>query len=76
MNNRAILLVLLTVLHLSAHATEYNVLGFGAKGDGLTLDTAPMQAAIDQCSAEGGGTLLIPGGQILPADRFSRNSHS
>ena len=48
MKTRIILLVLLTILHISAHTTEYNVLGFGAKGDGLTMDTSPVQAAIDQ----------------------------
>lgn len=65
MKIRTISLVLLTILHFSIHAKEYSVLGFGAKGDGSTKDTAPVQAAIDQCSAEGGGTVVIPGGSTV-----------
>jgi polygalacturonase len=38
---------------------------FGAAGDGITLDTEAVQAAIDRCTAEGGGTVLIPSGRIV-----------
>jgi Pectate lyase superfamily protein len=38
----------------------YNIRDFGAKGDGKTLDTAAVQAAIDSCSKDGGGTVLAP----------------
>jgi hypothetical protein len=37
---------------------------FGAKGDGTTLDTAAIQAAIDAC-APTGGTVLLSGGTFL-----------
>ena len=43
----------------------YNVRDFGAKGDGQALDTAAIQAAINQCSADGGGTVLLPQGVFL-----------
>ena len=42
---------------------EYNVLNFGAAGDGLTNDTAAIQAAIDACSRTG-GRVLFPGGHV------------
>lgn len=41
---------------------EYNVLNFGAVGDGLTTDTAAIQAAIDACANAGGGKVVLPGG--------------
>jgi len=41
-----------------------NVLDCGAVGDGVTLDTTAIQAAIDQVYAFGGGAVLIPGGQV------------
>ncbi len=43
----------------------YNVRDFGAKGDGATLDTAAVQAAIDACTKEQGGTVLVPAGIFL-----------
>jgi hypothetical protein len=43
----------------------YNVSGFGAKGDGKTLDTIAIQAAIDACTNDRGGTVLIPAGDFL-----------
>jgi len=46
-------------------AHTYNVREYGAKGDGSTLDTAAVQAAIDRCTAEGGGTVLVPAGTFV-----------
>src|SRR5581483_7137044 len=43
----------------------YNIRDFGAKGDGKTLDTAALQAAIDACTADGGGTVLVPAGTFV-----------
>jgi Glycosyl hydrolases family 28 len=42
-----------------------NVRDYGAKGDGITLDTAALQAAVDACTREGGGTVLVPAGIFL-----------
>jgi hypothetical protein len=43
----------------------YNVVDFGAKGDGKTLDTHALQSAIDACHQDQGGTVLIPAGVFV-----------
>lgn len=48
---------------LGAHV--YNVRDFGAKGDGKTLDSAALQSAVDACTRDGGGTVLVPAGVFL-----------
>ena len=46
-------------------ARTYNVRDFGARGDGKTLDTAAVQAAIDACARDRGGTVVVPAGDFL-----------
>jgi Glycosyl hydrolases family 28/Pectate lyase superfamily protein len=42
--------------------SNYNVVEFGAAGDGIRKDTASIQEAIDSCSADGGGVVYFPSG--------------
>ena len=49
----------------AADKPALNVLDFGAKGDGVTKDTAAIQKALDNCAASGGGTVLLPEGVFL-----------
>lgn len=37
----------------------------GAVGDGTTLNTQSLQAAIDRCAASGGGVVVLPAGTYL-----------
>src|SRR5437868_13139566 len=46
-------------------AKIYNIRDLGAKGDGTTLDTAAVQAAIDAAARDGGGTVLVPAGDFV-----------
>ncbi|MGC9523514.1 MAG: glycoside hydrolase family 28 protein, partial [Anaerolineae bacterium] len=45
--------------------STYNVRDYGAVGDGETLDTAAMQAAIEACGGAGGGTVTVPAGTYV-----------
>ena len=41
-------------------SADYNVMDFGAKGNGTADDAAAIQQAIDRCSADGGGRVVLP----------------
>ena len=45
--------------------TDLDVLDFGAVGDGETNDAPAIQAAIDGCSAAGGGRVVVPSGRTF-----------
>ena len=40
----------------------FNIITFGAKPDGVTLNSVSINAAIDACNKKGGGVVLIPAG--------------
>src|SRR6266567_1419014 len=43
----------------------YNIRGFGAKGDGKTIDTPAINKAIETAASAGGGTVHFPAGIYL-----------
>jgi polygalacturonase len=48
-----------------AAVTHYNVIDFGAKGDGKTLDSPSINKAIDAAATKGGGMVYFPAGNYL-----------
>jgi polygalacturonase len=56
---------------ISAHALDSshscNPRAYGAKGDGVSKDTTAIQAAIDACELQGGGTVRLIAGTYLSA---------
>lgn len=63
---KPVLIILFVVfLKSSAFAEEYNILKFGSLGDGKTLNTESIQAAIDKAANSGGGKVIIPEGKFL-----------
>src|SRR5258707_15870948 len=43
----------------------FSIRDFGARGDGATLDTTAINAAIEACATKGGGQVLFPPGRYL-----------
>ena len=69
-----ILVPLAAALGLPAADLWHSVRAEGATGDGVTLDTKAIQAAIDKCAREGGGTVVLPAGRYLAGTiRFRSN---
>ncbi len=58
---RAVLLALCWVA-VSAQGAPYNVIDYGAIGDGSANDTKAINAAIESASKDGGGTVYFPAG--------------
>ena len=43
-------------------ARDYNIVSYGAKSDTTFLSTSALQHAIDDCSKDGGGRVVVPAG--------------
>lgn len=58
-----------------AQTNIYNVLNYGAKGDGITDDAKAIQQAIDICSANGGGRVWLPTNHVFMAGPIQLKSN-
>ena len=56
-------LLITNVLHAGTPA--FNIADFGARNDGITLNTDAIQRAIDAAHKAGGGVVLVPRGRFL-----------
>ena len=66
--------LLITDLTFASTKPYYNVIEYGAKGDGQTADTKAIQKAIDQCNKNGGGTVEFPAGTYLTGTITLKNN--
>src|ERR1043165_1193328 len=48
----------------------FAVTDHGARGDGKTLNTSAIQAAVDACARAGGGSVVITSGEFLSGAIF------
>ncbi|WP_342648589.1 glycoside hydrolase family 28 protein [Mucilaginibacter sp. CSA2-8R] len=53
---------------------DYNVLDFGAKGDGVTKNTAAFKKAIESCNAAGGGRVVVPAGKFFTGPVYLKSN--
>ena len=54
-----------TVLSTSFRKDSFFITRFGAKADGITLNTKSINDAIDACNKKGGGIVVVPAGLWL-----------
>ena len=75
MRTKAIITLLLSVLVSGAlQAKDYYVADFGAKPDGVTLNSARIQAAIDFASANGGGRVVFTPGNWVTGTIYVKDN--
>lgn len=61
--NKVSIVYLFTLSLFSCQEKEgYNIIDFGAIADATVVNTKTIQAAIDQCAVDGGGTIIVPEG--------------
>jgi len=65
-------LAAIVFLASTAHASDFSVAKYGAKGDGSTLDTAAIQQTIDT-AAKSGGAVTFPAGTYLTGSIFVKS---
>ena len=58
----AMAVLLLAAVSYTTKGRDYNIVDYGAKADTTQLSTTALQKAIDDCSAAGGGRVIVPAG--------------
>jgi polygalacturonase len=65
MNLKKIIISISICTSFATWAVDFNVVDFGARADGRTLDTPAIQKAINECSQKGGGVVILSQGDYL-----------
>ena len=55
-------MMLALLSHRAVEAKDYNIVDYGAVSDTTRLSTEAIQRAVDDCSAAGGGRVVVPAG--------------
>ena len=71
---RKLTVLLCFLASLAVQAMPLSVKECGAAGDGVTLDTKAIQAAIDSVAAQGGGVVEVPAGVYLTGSIWLRDN--
>ena len=53
---------------------SFSIAKYGAKADGVTINTKSIQNAIDACSAKGGGVVVVPAGLWVTGPLVLKNN--
>ncbi|GAB4045596.1 glycoside hydrolase family 28 protein [Spirosoma litoris] len=67
-------LIWLSTPSFAQQSDVFTVKSRGAKGDGHTLDTEAIQKTVDECAAQGGGTVFFPTGKYVTATIFLKDN--
>jgi hypothetical protein len=62
---RGLIFICFSLLFFSSRAQIFDITNYGATGDGVTINTLAIQAAIDSCHNAGGGTVQVPPGNFV-----------
>ncbi len=73
-NGLSLMLILaMAFCTIKVKARDYNIVKFGAVGNGLVMNTISIQKAIDKCAEDGGGRVIIPAGKFLTGSLHLRS---
>ena len=70
---RLLSFLLATIAATSLQAKDFNIIDFGAKSDTTCLSTEAIQSAIDACSRQGGGRVVVPAGNFATGSIILRS---
>ncbi len=71
---RILLITLLLLAGQQGRAQVYDIVNYGAAGDGTTMNTVAIQSAVDACFNAGGGIVKVPAGNFLTATVFLKSN--